>query len=122
MNRGMIFSVIALIVIGIGVSLIKYEVVFLRKNLKTIQQENARMRDDIRVLAAEWSYLNSPKRLEKLAQKHLPDMKPIVNKQLVKYNRIVESGLVPIHSDIPSGSSSFEDLLDGIMEDGGRPH
>jgi cell division protein FtsL len=123
MNRGIVFSIVALMIVGIGVSLLKYEVVFLRKNLKLIQQDNNKMKDDLRVLAAEWSCLNSPKRLERLAQKYLPDMKPIVNKQIIKYNKIVESGFVPIYNDKPAGcNSSFDALLDGIMSDGGKEH
>jgi cell division protein FtsL len=120
MNRGIVFSVVGLVIIGVGVSLLKYEVVFMRKNLKMIQQENGKMKEDIRVLAAEWSCLNSPRRLEKLAQKHLPNMKPVVNKQIIKYNKIIESGLIPIHGDKESpgsSGSSFDALLDGIMEE-----
>lgn len=119
MNKTLIFSIVTLILVGIGVSRIKYEVVFLRKNLKTLQIETEQCLDDIKVLGAEWSYLNNPNRLIKLAQKYLPDMKPIGNKQIIGYKRIIGVGLTSSEKvkdeKKKSSSSSFDALLDGAI-------
>lgn len=89
MNKSIIISLVALVLIGIGVSRVKYEVVFLRKNLNSTQREIEQCSDDLKVLGAEWSYLNNPQRLKKLCEKHLKFMKPIENSQVISYDEIV---------------------------------
>ena len=89
MRKLSIVALCTLIVLGICVSRIKYEVVFLRKTLYKINNEIVKVSDDLRVFNAEWSYLNDPKRLSELAVKYLPQMKPADYKQILRYNDFV---------------------------------
>lgn len=80
----------------------------LESDLAVISEENQKERDEIRVLATEWDYLNSPQRLESLVrgeelqstinfatgsdkipeppQVIIPEHKPI----LIEYNGVTE--------------------------------
>lgn len=94
MNKSMGLSVVVLLLVGVGVSRLKYEVVFLRKKLQSLNHETEQCLDNIKILEAEWSYLNNPERLKKLAEKYLPDMKPIGVKQFTSYNKIIHGELI----------------------------
>lgn len=50
---------------------LKYEVQSLEQRLARIDRAVDRDREAIRVLKAEWAYLNRPERLERLARSHL---------------------------------------------------
>ncbi len=63
MQRNLILTLVFFVILGIVLSKGKYEVVSLRKQLKTIQNEISQTIDDLKVYNAEWSYLNDPKRL-----------------------------------------------------------
>jgi cell division protein FtsL len=110
MNKTVIFSIIIAILVGIGVSRIKYEVVFLRKTLKNLEEEIEKSNDNIKVLSAEWGCLNNPARLKKLANKYLPEMRPIGNSQIVRYKDIKEGNLSVINN-----KSSIGSLLDKAL-------
>jgi cell division protein FtsL len=110
MNKSIIFAVLAVIFVGIGVSRIKYEVVFLRKSLKNLDDEIEKSQDSIKVLTAEWGCLNNPSRLKKLASKYLPEMKSVGNSQIVRYKDIVEGRLT-----VTNNSSGISSVLDGAL-------
>jgi len=59
--------------IGVGVSLflVKYKVQALEDELHVRQAQVIRDRGAIRVLQAEWTYLNDPERLRRLSAEHL---------------------------------------------------
>jgi hypothetical protein len=59
--------------IGVGVSLflVKYKVQALEDELHARQAQVSRDRGAIRVLQAEWTYLNDPERLRRLSAEHL---------------------------------------------------
>jgi len=59
--------------IGVGVSLflLKYKVQALENELIARQEQVIRDRSAIRVLEAEWTYLNDPERLRRLSAEHL---------------------------------------------------
>jgi len=59
--------------IGVGVSLflLKYKVQALENELVARQEQVIRDRGAIRVLQAEWTYLNDPERLRRLSAEHL---------------------------------------------------
>ena len=109
MNKSLVISLIAIILVGVGVSRVKYEVVFLRKNLRNTQTEIEQCIDDIKVLGAEWSYLNSPKRLKKLCEKHLKLMKPIDNTQIMSYDKLIGQDY-----EEQFNADAFGSFLDGI--------
>jgi hypothetical protein len=59
--------------VGVGVSLflLKYKVQALENELVARQEQIVRDRGAIRVLQAEWTYLNDPERLRRLSSEHL---------------------------------------------------
>lgn len=54
-----------------------------RHELKQVGREIAREQARIDVLEGEWSYLNSPERLEALAKEHLDLVPPAVNSRVM---------------------------------------
>ena len=112
MNKAVVISVISLILIGIGVSRVKYEVVFLRKNLKSMIKETEQCMDDIKILGAEWSCLNNPERLKKLCNKYIPEMKSVENKQIMSYNKIIGENNAEFQNNGSLGSLIDEALTD----------
>lgn len=59
-----------------------------RIELRQVETEIAKEKDSIRVLQAEWNYLNRPERLEKLAKKHL-DLERTPGERLVALSDLV---------------------------------
>ncbi len=112
MRQLSVIALCVLIVLGICVSRIKYEVVFLRKNLNKINNEIIRVTDDLRVFGAEWSYLNDPKRLAELASKYLPQLQPIVHKQILRYDDFVQHKYA---NRTDAKRQAFDKLLDSLM-------
>ncbi|MBM3513255.1 MAG: hypothetical protein FJX59_06015 [Alphaproteobacteria bacterium] len=61
---------------GVGIFVVKYQVQALEGELEAKQREVARDRETIRVLEAEWAYLNDPGRLRRLSEQHLGFVAP----------------------------------------------
>lgn len=61
--------------------------------LGNLQEKIISEQDGYRVLEAEWSYLNQPARLEKLAQQ-LSDLKPVQAGQLITIDRLPTAAAV----------------------------
>lgn len=79
--------------------------------LAKIRGEIAEEREQIRRLRAEWSYLNTPSRLEQLAVKHL-EHEPSAVSQIIKLGEVATRvpGLTP---DAPSKSGdAIAEMLD----------
>lgn len=82
--------VIWLIVAGavaFGLYQVKYEVQHLEHKLSSVRQDIKQDRNALHVLEAEWSYLNRPQRLERLAEKHL-EMEPATTKQVAAVTQL----------------------------------
>lgn len=82
--------VIWLIVAGavaFGLYQVKYEVQHLEHQLSSVRQDIKQDRNALHVLEAEWSYLNRPQRLERLAEKHL-EMEPATTKQVASVTHL----------------------------------
>jgi cell division protein FtsL len=60
---------------------VKYEVVEIEQKLDRTIAQIEREKENIHVLKAEWSHLNEPQRLQKLAAKHL-DIRPMRTEQI----------------------------------------
>ncbi len=67
-----------------------------RSALRRMERDVLREEESLRVLQAEWSYLNQPERLEKLAREHL-NLVPLNGRQFIRVSdlneRIDESAL-----------------------------
>ncbi len=73
--------------LGFGILAMKNQVQTLEKQLAGI---NSNIRDDIKtihVLKAEWSHLNNPSRLRKLAAKHI-FLNPVQPEQIINYSAL----------------------------------
>jgi len=62
---------VALAVMAVVIYQVKYETRGLEQRVSRLQTTIAQERDAIGILRAEWSHLNRPARLERLARKHL---------------------------------------------------
>jgi len=72
----------AVILIGYAMFQVKYEVVQQEEQLARLNRQIADGREAIRVLNAEWNFLNQPERLNELAKRHLT-LVPIGTAQLL---------------------------------------
>lgn len=75
-----IFFILALLG-GFILFKVKYEVVEIEQKLAETEQQIAREHETIHILRAEWSHLNEPQRLQKLAEKYL-DIMPMKTEQI----------------------------------------
>ncbi len=72
MNKNiLVLGIIFIAVIIFGLFQVKYKVYNLKKDLMEIEHQLTADKDAIKVLKAEWAYLNKPERIEKLANKYL---------------------------------------------------
>ena len=82
-----ILAVIIPCLLGVGLLVMKNQVQGLEKQLVVI---NRSIQDDIKtihVLKAEWSHLNNPARLRKLAAKHI-SLNPIQAEQIINLSAL----------------------------------
>ncbi len=77
-----------------GVFLVKERVQRLENRLHSVQQEIATGRTAIKMLDAEWSYLNRPDRIEAMIQDHL-GMAPASSSQYVRLDTFVKRTTPP---------------------------
>ena len=85
---------------------IKYKVQELETELGIARVEMQQDREAIRVLEAEWSFLNQPAHLADLAERYL-DFSPMLAKQVVHLDDIPERG----ETDSEGLESIIEDIL-----------
>jgi hypothetical protein len=69
--RSTLFYLIITSGLGIALFHIKYQVMKIENMLSSTHKELFRTEEAIHLLHAEWAYLNDPKRLKRLASKHL---------------------------------------------------
>jgi len=69
------WAVLALVT-GVGIITVKYQVQALEDVLHAKERQIDRDRSAIRVLEAEWAYLNDPSRLRRLSEEHLALAQP----------------------------------------------
>jgi len=84
-SRGMILWLVVVGAAGYAMYQIKYEVVALEERLAARQAEVMATQESIHVLRAEWAYLNEPRRIAALAERHL-DLTPIGSEHLVSFD------------------------------------
>ncbi|HCX14159.1 MAG TPA: hypothetical protein DGZ24_02435 [Rhodospirillaceae bacterium] len=67
---------VLIITVGVSMFLLKYKVQALEEELVFKQVQIAKDRDAVRVLEAEWAYLNDPERLQRLSAEYLGFVSP----------------------------------------------
>ena len=73
--------------VAVALFQLKYCVAEQERRMAKILKEIYLAEESIHILQAEWSYLNDPQRLQKLATKHL-HLHPAQTLQLVKYEQV----------------------------------
>lgn len=81
---------------------IKQEVLELEHDIKTVHRDILRDQEAIHVLEAEWSYLNNPARIARLAEDHL-NLRPI------PAGRIVDFAELPLPGETLPGEDGDND-------------
>ncbi len=71
-------------IVTIALLLVSYQVQQLENELDRLEREAIAQQEEIHVLNAEWSFLNRPERLSRLASRHL-DLGPVTPRQLHAY-------------------------------------
>jgi cell division protein FtsL len=82
-----VVSVLGACAVGLGLYLVAYEVGGLKDELSTVNREIAAEREAIHVLNAEWSLLNDPARLRRLAERYL-GLEPVDAKQIQTFDAL----------------------------------
>lgn len=95
----------SLVVAAAYVYRIKFESTRQAERVVKIRGEIRKERDAIAALRAEWAKLDNPRRIQGLAQRHLP-LKPIAATQFDTFDRLPERppSLVPPNSNDPIGA------------------
>ncbi|MFC4350029.1 hypothetical protein ACFOW6_00585 [Fodinicurvata halophila] len=82
MNRiFFVFMMLAAVVAMAALFQVKHEVQQQERRLKALNEQILRDQEAIHILKAEWSYLNDPERLARLAERHL-DFQPMETEQV----------------------------------------
>lgn len=82
-----VFLFAALVALAVVIYQVKYQTRALEARAAEIRLSVGKERDAIAVLRAEWSHLNRPERVERLARKHL-GLKPLSARQMITLDRV----------------------------------
>lgn len=112
-------NIVIIGVIAIGISIfglfqVKYKVYNLKRDLQSINRQLAADKDAIRVLKAEWSYLNKPERIETLAAKYLK-VSNITVSQVYRSSQVDNIYLASIGAPATSGADNSQPVLKPIL-------
>jgi cell division protein FtsL len=77
-----LFLIGCLITLSFVIYEVKYETREMEARVSELRSEIRKEREAIAVLRAEWSHLNRPERIERLARKHL-DLEPVQARQMM---------------------------------------
>lgn len=91
-----IFGLLMTILIGSGTYWISHQVETLQKRYASIQSDIFEEQENIHVLQAEWSYLNNPARIEKLAKQYL-HLAPIKPMQMAGIDEVPENADIHLY-------------------------
>ncbi|WP_374307153.1 hypothetical protein [Dongia sp.] len=86
---GTIVWFVVLAMLGVGLFQVKYAVQSKERELRKVNRQIAADHEAMRVLEAEWSYLNDPVRLADLTRRHT-DLAPVMASQIATFD-----GLAP---------------------------
>ena len=71
-------------IVTIALLLVSYQVQSLENELETLEREAIAQQEEIHVLRAEWSFLNRPERLARLAGRYL-ELVPVTPSQMTSF-------------------------------------
>ena len=71
-------------IVTIALLLVSYQVQSLENELETLERAAIAQQEEIHVLNAEWSFLNRPERLARLAERHL-ELTPVTPSQMSSF-------------------------------------
>lgn len=103
-------SVIWVVVIALsafGLYSVKFKVQTLRTQIAQVQQQLEVERESANVVAAEWTYLNRPDRLQKLAAAHLQTRE-------VTVEQIAEVAAIPFPTVVEASAPAASELKPSI--------
>lgn len=93
MIRWLLLSILLFAALNGGVGMVKTRVQDLENRLTVLHREIRSNRTDIQVLKAEWSHLNDPARIRRLAETHLkPAMRPVTAAQIATMAALPPAG------------------------------
>jgi cell division protein FtsL len=95
---------------GYAMFQVKYEVLQLEDQLGRLTRQIAAGQERIRVLGAEWSFLNQPARLEQLAKRHLT-LGPIGTQQIGRIEQLPRRSPMPPAAAAAAAPSSAPSQL-----------
>ena len=93
-----LFVIVALIVAAAYVYDIKFEAAVQAERVAKLRAEIRRERDAVAALRAEWAKLDSPGRIQDLAQRYLP-LKPLDAQQIDALSNLPERPKPPLFGD-----------------------
>ena len=73
------------LIVTIALLLVSYQVKDLENELAALDRAALAQQEEIHVLKAEWSFLNRPERLARLAARHL-DLGPVTPTQFINFS------------------------------------
>ncbi len=74
-------------IVTIALILVSYQVQSLENELETLEHAAIAQQEEIHVLKAEWSFLNRPERLARLAGRHL-ELAPVIPAQMSSFTLV----------------------------------
>ena len=86
-RRSIILLVFAISIAAVGMFSLKHEVQSRKAKLDALHQDIVESQEAIRVLRAEWSFINQPAHIERLARKHLGFV-PMQSHQIVRLEEL----------------------------------
>lgn len=110
-------AIIGTLAIGLsvfGMFQVKYKVYNLKRDLVEINRQLAADKSSIRVLKAEWAYLNKPERVEKLVNKYLK-MSNVEVAQVYKNNQVANLYLASLSNASTTNQNITQPALKPIL-------
>ncbi|MEE8172947.1 MAG: hypothetical protein V3T62_08460 [Alphaproteobacteria bacterium] len=71
-------------IVTIALLLVSYQVQRLENELEQLERAAIAQQEEVHVLNAEWSFLNRPERLARLAERHL-ELAPVAPRQMISF-------------------------------------
>jgi hypothetical protein len=88
--------------LGAALFWVSQQVQMLEREQRGINQQISSEQEGMRVLNAEWDYLNRPDRIEALAAKYLDQMQPVVpNNLLLNAKSVPEPQMMQVEDETP---------------------